>query len=377
MSRTVGVGILGYGFIGRVHAYGYRTLGFYYDPAPVRARMVGVCTSREQTAGKAKQDGGFEFATTHFREVIENDDVDIVHICTPNNCHKVQLLAAMEAGKHVYCDKPLVSNAAEAEEIHAALGSYSGIAQMTLQSRFFPATMRAKQMIDEGFVGKVTSFRAEYLHAGSVDPGKKMGWKQEKKFGAGVINDLASHIVDLMEYLIGPFESVFAEKRILYPERPDSDGKMVKVEAEDQVVMLLRLSDGGLGTIEASKIATGTNDELRFEIHGDRGALRFNPMQPNYLEAYDLQAPETPLGGARGFTRIDTVHRYEKPAGFPGPKFTVGWLRGHVHCLHNFLAGVADGKSVEPSLARGVRLQRMLGVVERSATQKRWCSFGR
>ena len=114
MSRTVGVGIVGYGFIGKVHAYGYRTLGFYYDPAPVRARMVGVCTSRKETAAKAREEGGFEFGTTDFREVIDNKDVEIVHICTPNVFHKDQLLAAIAAGKHVYCDKPLVSNAAEA-----------------------------------------------------------------------------------------------------------------------------------------------------------------------------------------------------------------------------------------------------------------------
>jgi len=285
-------------------------------------------------------------------------------------------LAAIGAGKNIYCDKPLVVDADEAREVAEALGGYSGVGQMTLQARFFPATLRAKQMIEEGFVGQVTSFRAAYLHAGSVDAKKEMGWKQESAYGGGVINDLASHVVDLVDNLIGPMESVLAETRVLYAERPGRDGAMRNVEAEDQVVMLVRLSDGAVGTIEASKIATGANDELRFEIHGDAGALRFNAMQPNVLEAYDIASPEKPLGGTRGFTRIDTVQRYEKPAVFPGPKFSIGWLRGHVHCLYHFLCGVAEGRQVEPSLLRGVELQEMLEVIRRSADERQWLSFG-
>ena len=373
--KAVGVGILGYGFIGKVHAFGYRTLGFYYDPAPVRAKLVGVCTSRQETAARAAEHGGFEFATTDFREIIDNDDIDIVHVCTPNHLHLEELKAAISADKHVYCDKPLVASAGEAREIDKALASYRGIGQMTLQCRFFLPSLRAKQMIENGDIGTVLSFRAQYLHAGSVDPHKPIGWKQQKQFGGGVINDLASHVLDLMDHLVGPFESVLAESRILYPRRPGKGGDLVPVEAEDQTILLLRSAGGAIGTVEASKIATGANDELRFEIHGDRGALRFNTMEPNHLHAYSLEEPETPLGGTRGFTHIDTVHRYDKPAGFPGPKFTVGWLRAHCHCLYNFLSGVADRRPVEPSLAQGVRLQKMLAVVARSAAERKWLPF--
>ena len=376
VPKQIGVGILGYGFIGKVHAYGYRTLGFFYDPPPVRARLVGVCTSRDETAKRAREQGGFAYGTTDYRRIIEDEEIDVVHVCTPNSLHKEQLLAAIGAGKHIYCDKPLTVNADEAREVAEALDAYSGVGQMTLQARFFPATLRAKQMIEEGFVGRMTSFRAAYLHAGSVDPKKEMGWKQEKRHGGGVINDLASHVLDLVDHLIGPMESVSAETRVLYGQRPGRGGVMQEVDAEDQVAMLVRLCDGAVGTVEASKIATGANDEMRFEIHGDRGALRFNAMQPNVLEAYDLRDPEAPLGGTRGFTRIDTVQRYERPAGFPGPKFSIGWLRGHVHCLHHFLCGVADGRQVEPSLARGVALQKMLEVIRRSAEERQWLSFG-
>jgi len=373
--KEYNVGIVGFGFIGKVHAYGHMNLPFFYDPVPCRTRITHVCTSRPETAGKAAALTGAEVATTDFRKVTEDPAVDIVHICTPNNLHREQLLSAIEQNKHIYCDKPLVVDAAEAREIESALGAYSAVGQMTLQSRFFPATLHAKQMIDEGFLGNVISFRAVYLHSGSVDPKKKMGWKQQKEFGGGVINDLASHVLDVMEHLAGPFESVLAETRILHARRPDAKGRMADVEGEDQVLMLVRHSNGAVGTIEASKIATGANDEVRFEIHGDRGALRFDLMQPNYLEAYDLGAAESPLGGTRGYTRIDTGGRYDPPAVFPPPKVAIGWLRGHAHCLFNFLSGVSRGEQVEPSLRRGVALQKMLDTVGRSAQAREWLSF--
>lgn len=374
--KEYGVAIIGYGFIGKVHAFGYRNMGFYYDPPPARTRMVAVCASRPETAEAARAHGGFEVCGTDAAEIIRRDDVDIVNICTPNHLHKDELLAAMQAGKHIYCDKPLTGTIADAEALAPAIEQYSGVSQMTFNNRFALVAQRAKQMIEKGFVGRVTQFRAGYYHAGSVDPDKPMGWKQQAEAGGGVINDLASHIIDLVDWLAGPIERVLADTRILYPERPAKGGGRVRVEAEDSVTMLARLADGGAGVVEATKIATGANDELRVELHGDKGALRFNTMQPNYLEAYDLADPETPLGGTRGWKRIDTVHRFEKPGGWPGPKFAVGWTRSHVHCLYHFLAAVAEGRPASPSLADGLRMQRMLEAVRRSAREKAWTELG-
>lgn len=187
-----------------------------------------------------------------------------------------------------------------------------------------------------------------------------------------MLNDLGSHVLDLVDWLVGPPVGVQAETRVLYPQRPDREGRRVAVEAEDAVAMLLRLRDGGVGVIEASKIATGSNDELRVELHGERGALRFNTIYPNYLEAYSLSDPEEPIGGTRGWKRIDTVHRYPKPGGWPGPKFAVGWLRSHVHCLHNFVSAVAEGRRAHPTLEDGVRLQYLLEQARESARDGAW-----
>ena len=373
--QTMGVGIIGFGFMGKVHACNYRSVSVYYDPVPVQTKLVGVADAIPEVAQHAVEQAGFEFSTTDWRELVARDDIQIIDICSPNSLHAEQLLAAMASGKHIYCDKPLVVSEGDMARVGAALRVYRGVGQMAFQYRFFPATLRAKQLIDEGFIGSVISFRAAYLHSGSVDKSKPMGWKQLKSEGGGVLQDLGSHIVDLMNHLIGPFASVFTQTCILYPERPNLQGKMVPVEADDMMVMMAKLSNGTIGAIEASKIATGTEDELRFEIHGEQGALRFNSMDPNYLEAYDLRAPESPLGGGRGWCKIACVQRYGKPGGFPGPKFSIGWIRAHMHSLYNFLEAIASGKQPEPSLQQGLYQQRVLAVAEKSASSQTWQSL--
>ncbi|MCE5324361.1 Gfo/Idh/MocA family oxidoreductase [bacterium] len=370
--ESLGVGVIGFGFIGKVHTYGYLNIPLFYNPVPLKTRLVGVATSKDSTAKAAAEQGGFEFGTSDWHELIERDDIQIINICSPNSQHVDQLLAAMKAGKHIYCDKPLIVSDEDAGFIADALADYHAVAQITLQYRFYPATLRAKQMIDDGYLGNIVSFRAAYMHSGSVDPSKPMGWKQLKSEGGGVLRDLGSHILDLMDHLIGPTTDIFAHSRILYPERPDGSGRMVSIEAEDQALMIVKLKKGAVGTIEATKIATGAEDELRFEIHGDKGALRFNLMDPNYLDFYSLDDPEAPLGGERGWRRIATVQKYEKPAGFPGPKFSIGWIRGHMHCLYSFLDSIANGRHAEPSFERGLHLHHMLSAAEKSAATSTW-----
>ena len=280
--RTYNVGILGFGFIGRVHAYGYLTLPLFYDPVPLRARITHVVSGHAQTAEKARDLIGADVAATDYREITENPKIDIVHVCTPNHLHKEALLSAMRNQKHIYCDKPLVATSDEAGQIEAALDGYRATAQMTFQYRFYPSTMRAKQLIDAGALGKVLGFRACYLHGGSASPNSPAKWKLTAEAGGGVIADLASHMLDLVDWLIGPFGSIMAATQIAYPERPSPGDptRRVAVDAEDSVVLLARMTSGAQGTIEATKLATGSEDELRLEIHGSQGALRFNGMDP-------------------------------------------------------------------------------------------------
>ncbi|MBN1420647.1 MAG: Gfo/Idh/MocA family oxidoreductase [Planctomycetes bacterium] len=377
--RTLRVGIIGFGFIGKVHAYAHRTIPFYYDPPPLRTELHAVATARPETAARAREAFGFRLATTDWHEVAENPSVDIVHIATPNHLHREQVLAALRAGKHVYCEKPLAASAAQAREIAAAAREAAPaggiVTQMTLQNRFFPATLRARALVEEGLLGDVLGFRGAYLHAGSADPKAPLRWKlSQERAGGGVLYDLGPHILDLLELLAGPFVSVSAATRIAFAERPSAEDptRRVPVDAEDSAVLLLRAAGGAIGTAEVSKIATGAQDELRFEIHGTRGALRFNLMEPNHLDVYDLRDPGGAFGGSRGWKRIDTVANYPAPAGFPGPKFSVGWIRGHVACLENFLRAIAEGRPASPDIAAGAHLQEIMDAAYRSAGTGRW-----
>jgi len=216
--QTFGVGIIGFGFMGRTHAYGHVNLPLFYDPAPCRTRLVGVATSRRETAEAAKEALGFEVATTDWRALIDRPDIQIIHVCTPNKYHKEQVLAALAGGKHVYC----------ARVTH----------QMVLHNRFFPATMRAKAMVEAGFLGDVLSLRAAYLHSGSVDPNAPLKWKLDADLaGGGVLLDLGSHVLDLVQHLVGPVSVLDCRTQIAYPERPvlDDPTRLARVTAEDAV----------------------------------------------------------------------------------------------------------------------------------------------
>jgi predicted dehydrogenase len=370
--KQAGVGIIGYGFMGKVHAYGYRTIPFYYDPPPLETRLVAVATSSAATAEAAQRHGGFETATDDWRRLIERKDVQIVDICSPNPLHAEQLAAAMAAGKHIYCDKPLTVTADEARQVRSAMGQWAGIGQMALHNRFFSGILRARQLIDEELLGTPIGFRAVYLHSGSVDPSVPLKWKLRGADGGGVLLDLASHVLDLVDWLVGPIESLRAESRILYPSRPDGRGGTQAVDAEDQVIITARIAGGALGTIEASKIATGAEDDMRLELHGSAGAIRFDLAQPDIIETYSRADPDQPLGGMRGWKRIPALQRYPAPSGFPSPRATSGWLRGHVHCQYSFLKAVAEGSTPDPSLERGVEIQLLMAAALKSTSSGTW-----
>lgn len=372
--KEIGIGIIGFGFMGKTHTYGYKTIPLYYDKLPFRIRLVGVCDSVAETAEYAREMLGFEFATTNPEDIYGCADISVINVCTPNIFHKDAVLKGLMAGKHVYCDKPLAASYAETKEITDVLASYSSITQMALQYRFFPVSMRAKELIDEGRIGNPLSFRVSYLHSGSVDPTKPLGWKQDKKFGGGgVLYDLGSHALDLVYYLLGEYRDIFARTKVLYKQRPDRSGNLVEVEADDIALMMANTRSGAIGTIEASKIATGTNDEMRVEIHGDRGALRFNLMEPNYLEFYDNALPDLPLGGEKGYTRIECCQRFCKPGGsFPSSKFSIGWIRAHVHSLYNFLDCVDSSRQASPSFLDGAYIQYIMEKAYESDATAKW-----
>ena len=215
------------------------------------------------------------------------------------------------------------------------------------------------------------SFQARYLHSGSIDPDKPIGWKQHMQ--GGVLLDLGSHALDLLTWLVGEPARVCCRTRTLYDRRPTKSGGEERALSEDHVLVMMELSNGALGTMEASKIATGSNDELTIDVRGTKGALLWNAMDPNYVYYYDQTLPERPLGGMRGFTQIESVARYPAPGGaFLPPKNSIGWDRGHLHCYYTFLDNVAHGRRPENGVDCGARLQRLMEVIRESAEKGVW-----
>ena len=333
--REIGIGVIGWGFMGKTHTHALRGMRMFYPNMDFTPVLKSLCSRRIDVARKAAADFGFEHATDDYRVLLAREDVDVVSVCTPNGLHLEMVLAALRAGKHVYVDKPMCMDADEAKQIEDAVKSSGKKLQVAHNNRFFPSTLRARQLIDEGRIGDVLSFKFDYLHSGSIDPNRPVGWKQKGE--GGVLLDLASHALDLLLHLTGDVSEVLCELRALYETRPGMDGQPVSDLGEDQVTALIRLKNGALGTLEASKIATGTDDELSFEIYGQKGALRSQLMQADYLEFFDNQQGERPLGGERGFNRISCVQRYAAPGGAFLPKNTIGWDRAHMHAYFSFL----------------------------------------
>jgi predicted dehydrogenase len=248
---------------------------------------------------------------------------------------------------------------------------------MTFNFRFFPALLRARQLLDEGFVGRVFSFRARYYRSSYIDPQKPLSWRLRKEIaGGGTLFDLASHVLDLVYFTLGDFGAVQAILETLIKERPLTPGAAEKgpVNVDDMTLMHLRMADGTLGLVEASRMGTGVTNDLQLEIFGDKGAIRFNLEEPSYLEVYDVREAAGPLGGRRGYKKLETVQKYpgqKAPDGTMTPTFT----RAHAECQYQFLKAIWEDRPASPSLADGLKVQEVMAAAEHSSAEGRWVAI--
>ncbi len=356
------IGLIGFGSMGKVHSWCVDNLRYFYKDLPFSAKYTGVCTANLETAAKAAKFLGIEKYTANEDEIINNPNIDIIDICTPNIYHYDTIKKAISAGKHIYCEKPLCVTYEQAKEV-AELAKEKGItAQVVFNNRFIPAIIRAKQLIEDEKLGRILSFRCEYLHSSATDPNKNAGWKQNKDIcGAGTLFDLGSHALDLVYFLCGRFTHIKSKSQIAYPIRKGIDGKEWHTNAEEAFYMICETECGAIGTVEASKVAVGANDDINLAVYGEKGALKFSLMEPNWLYFYDATAPNGSYGGNRGYTKIECVGRYDLPGGiFPSVKAPIGWLRGHLHSMYSFLNACCYGNATSPSFEDGAEVQKAL-----------------
>ena len=368
------VGFIGYGGIGRVHALAYRAIPFYYGLPADSIQLAAVATGREETAKQAAAEIGCDVFTGDYRRLLARDDIDAVDICTPNHVHQEIALAAASAGKHIYCEKPMAMNAAEAQSMAQAVEAAGVKAQMTFNFRFFPAITRAKQLMRAGFVGRVFSFRGRYHRSSYISADKPLSWRLQREMtGGGALFDLGSHILDLLAYLLGDFASVYGTLETFIKERPVSQGAQEKapVDVDDIALLHTRLPDGGLGTVEISRMGTGATNDLMVEIFGDKGAIRFDLNEPAWLQVYDIRDDDKPTGGQRGFRKIEAVQRYD---GQRAPDWTMApdFVRTHAECQYQFIRSIWDDRPPSPSFADGLRVQKIMEAAQRSARNGRW-----
>jgi predicted dehydrogenase len=359
----------GYGMIGRVHSMNYGELPFLYPGAIPRPVLQTVCTSREESAQAAAREGGFTAWVTDVNEMIADPDIDVIDVSLPNQFHKPVVLHALGAGKAVYCEKPLAGTVEDARAIAAAVRAGGAPFGMVFQYRFFPAIMKAKELLDSGRIGRIFTWRAEYLHSGYQNPNRPLSWRMKKEEGgSGALGDLGSHVIDLVRYLLGEFDEVQGHLETFITERPVAKGASEKgtVTVDDVAWFRARMANGSVGSLEASRFATGTMDDLRIWIYGDKGALKFDLMDPSFLYFFDDGKPSGDFGGERGWQRFETA-QYYPGAKAPPARAPIGWVRSHAENQFAFLKAVAEGTAPSPGIEDGLRTQLVIDAVERSA----------
>ena len=374
MSKAINVAIVGKGAMGRAHSASIAYLKYCYKNLPFEVKLHTLVTRNPDTARADADALGFENYALTFEEAVNNPEIDVIDICTPNNLHYDMIEKAVKAGKHILCEKPLAINGEEAKKILSLTENYGKCCGMVFNNRHLPAIIRAKQIAEEGKLGRILSFRTVYRHSSGTDPEKAAGWKQNKDIcGAGVLFDLGSHAIDLLYCVLGDdaqykVSDVKAVTQIGFETRKGMDGKAWKTNAEEAVYAVARLENGAVGTIEASKINVGANDDLSLEIFGTDGSLRFNLMDPNFLEFYDNTADGAHYGGYKGYTRIECVNRYDiEGSVFPGMRAPIGWLRGHIHSMYNYFMAVYNGTDVSPSFKDGAYVNQVMQMILDSA----------
>jgi predicted dehydrogenase len=377
-APALNVAMVGYGFMGAAHSQGWRVAPRFFD-LPLEPRRAVIVGRDEGRTAAAAAKFGWDEVETDWRRVIERDDIDLIDICAPGNVHAEIAIAALEAGKHVLCEKPLANTVEEAVRMTAAaeIAARSGVfAMVGFSYRRVPAITFARDLVASGRLGEIRQVRAQYLQDWLVDANGPMTWRLDKALaGSGSLGDIGAHAIDAAQFITGQsLDSVSGVLHTFVTERPTlaesiglggtASGEFGAVTVDDVALVTARLSGGGLGAFEATRYATGRKNAFRLEISGADGALAFDLERMNELEFYDVRdAP-----GEQGFRRIlvtEPEHPYA--AAWWPTGHGLGYEHPFAHQVRDLVVDIAEGRQPRPSFADGLQVQRVLAAVEASA----------
>lgn len=367
----IGVGIVGTGFMCQAHVNAYRTLPYMAYPPPARPRLRAVASRSVAGAEAAARRYGFETAYADWRETLADPAIQLVDNCGPNNIHAEVSIAALDAGKHVLCEKPMGRNEAESRQMLEAARRASGKHMVAFNYRFVPAVRKARMLMEQGALGEIFHFRARYCQDWLADPEFPRVWRLRKALsGSGVLGDLGSHIVDLARFLVGEPTVVNARLKTFVSERPlpENPAEHGPVDVDDAFVALVEFDNGAIGTLEATRFAVGHRNANIFEINGSKGSLRFNLERLNELEVHLRPDPSNPQPGFRGELITEPEDPFIEwwwPVGH-----IIGWEHTFVHEIHHLLDAVVNDTDVAPygaTFEDGWRCDVILEAITRSA----------
>jgi predicted dehydrogenase len=380
MARSVGIGLVGVGWMGGVHSSAYRRVRDHFPECGGQARLVVAADESEARARSAVDRLGFERSVTDWREVVEDPAVEAVSVTAPNYLHREVALAAAAAGKHFWCEKPVGRSASETADVAAAAESAGVRTIVGFNYRQAPAVQHAARLIASGALGPVRQYRSQFVAGYAASPHGALSWRFLRSLaGQGVLGDLMSHAVDMAHFLLGPIERVVAHVETTVTERPVASGEgthfavvdggaLAPVENEDTVLSLVRFESGVAGTIEASRVTVGPQARYAFEVNGERGAVAWDFERMNELLVH------LPLeSGDSGYSRIMMGPKHPPYGSFqPGPGLAMGYDDLKVIEAAHFLDSVVGGVQQEPGVREALAAARVLEAMERSGVSGIW-----
>lgn len=382
------VGLIGAGFMAKAHSIAYAGMPMFFWPAPAIVTKGTIADLTKERADEAAAQFAFEKGTADWKDIVNDPDIDIVDICTPNNSHYEIAVAAAKAGKHILCEKPISRTLEEAKAMYRAVKDAGVKNMLSFNYRRTPAVQLAKRYIDEGAIGDILDFRGTYFQDWSADPESPLSWRFQKSIcGSGALGDIGTHVVDMVRFLIGDFSEVNARLATYVKERPvqsgsvdnlgmarvDSHARKESVDVDDQCFFMIKCRNGAFGHIEATRNAWGRNNFITLEIHGTKGSIYFNYERRDELQVCFSDDP----GDRRGFRTIYTgpAHPYGESL-WPIPALGIGYTETKIVEAYDFVKAIADDTDTTPNFRDGYAIELISDAVIRASMSENWEKVG-